>query len=107
MKTMRTTTWPVAALGWLLLTACGPADATDLETRTFELSHLHPGEAAALVSPYVYSDRDGTPGSYGTKTLQAELCEQSKRHRRALEWLRKQPTWCMGRPRRAGHLPGN
>lgn len=33
-----------------------------LATRTFELQYLNPGEAAAMIAPYVYEDREGAPG---------------------------------------------
>jgi hypothetical protein len=34
-----------------------------LEVRTFELERIDAAEAEALISPYVYSDRDGAPGA--------------------------------------------
>lgn len=35
----------------------------DLETRTFQLEHLHSSDAMALIAPYVYQDRPGAPGA--------------------------------------------
>jgi hypothetical protein len=40
--------------------ACG--GGPELDTRTFELQYLNPGEAVEMVTPYVYSDRDESPG---------------------------------------------
>ena len=34
-----------------------------LETRTFQLEHLHSSDATALIDPYVYRDRPGAPGT--------------------------------------------
>lgn len=36
----------------------------ELETRTFALDHINSWEAAALIDPYVYGDREGAPGAY-------------------------------------------
>ncbi len=35
---------------------------TPLETRTFALQHMEASEAVNLIGPYVYGERDGTPG---------------------------------------------
>jgi hypothetical protein len=50
----------LAVMVWALLRyqASPPA----LETQTFELVHLDAGEAAAMIQPYVWSDRPGAPG---------------------------------------------
>lgn len=40
----------------VVLAACSPG-GPDLEARTFELKYLRPGEASAIISPYVYADR--------------------------------------------------
>lgn len=49
--------WPAAVA---LFFACG--GGPDLDTRTFELQYLNPDEAIGMVSPYVYSDREESPG---------------------------------------------
>ncbi len=49
------------SLGVLFL-AAGCRRAPELETRTFPLEHLGPGEAQSLVLPYVFTDREGMPG---------------------------------------------
>ncbi len=49
--------WPAALA---LFYACG--GGPDLDTRTFELQYLEPGEAVEMVTPYVYGDRDEAPG---------------------------------------------
>jgi len=55
---MRTSTWLVLA-GLLAAAACG---GPRLDTRTFRLNHLDGGEAAQLISPYVFVDRKDAPG---------------------------------------------
>jgi hypothetical protein len=45
-----------------LLTVAACARAPRLETRTFALQHLHPEDAATMIDPYVYDQRDGAPG---------------------------------------------
>lgn len=45
-----------------LLGACG-IGAPDLDTRTFELKHLRPPEASAIIAPYVYADRQAGKGT--------------------------------------------
>lgn len=40
------------------------ATAPDLETRTFALAHLSESAAVALITPYVYGDRPGAPGTF-------------------------------------------
>jgi hypothetical protein len=52
---------------WLALTVVAVAIAScdrtpGLETRTFELQYMNPGEALEMVRPYVYVDREGAPG---------------------------------------------
>ena len=44
--------------------ACDPAGR--LETRTFDLAHLDPLEAQEIIGPYVYADREGSPGMITT-----------------------------------------
>lgn len=44
----------------VLLAACGRP--VTLETRTFRLNHITPGEASAIIDPYVFTDRPGAPG---------------------------------------------
>lgn len=56
------TRWTLGGLGLavtLLTVACEPR----LEVETFELQRLAASQAAALVSPYVYPERDGAPGA--------------------------------------------
>jgi hypothetical protein len=36
----------------------------ELDTRTFALDHIESWEAAELIAPYVYQDREGAPGTY-------------------------------------------
>lgn len=44
--------------------AAGCADrAPKLDTKTYRLEYLKPGEAAQIVQPYVYPKRDGAPGA--------------------------------------------
>ena len=55
------------------IAGCNPSDTSnnesqassyvELETRTFNLQHMEPRAAAALVGPYVYADRPGAPGT--------------------------------------------
>jgi hypothetical protein len=52
----------------LLVAACGRGPR--LETRTFALRHLGPGEAQQIIQPYVYQDRPGAKGAFST-TLNA------------------------------------
>lgn len=48
-------------LGWALtFTGCG---GEDLETRTFEVRYLPSHEIRALVEPYVFTEREGRPGT--------------------------------------------
>jgi hypothetical protein len=49
--------WPAALVFFY---ACG--GGPDLDTRTFELQYLEPGEAVEMVTPYVYADREESPG---------------------------------------------
>ena len=52
----------VAIVLALALVAGGCDRGDDLETRTFRLNHLDAGDAIELISPYVYSEREGAPG---------------------------------------------
>ncbi|MBW3553507.1 MAG: hypothetical protein KY466_08355 [Gemmatimonadetes bacterium] len=54
----RMVTLLAAAMG---LGACG---GDDLDTRTFELMYLQARQARQLVAPYVYTDREGAPGTF-------------------------------------------
>jgi len=49
---------------WVVSTllAAGCGGGPRLETRTFALRHLGPGEARAIIQPYVYTDRPGAKG---------------------------------------------
>jgi hypothetical protein len=47
----------------VLVTACSMG-GPDLDTRTFELKYLRGGEASALISPYVYTDRPNGKGVF-------------------------------------------
>jgi hypothetical protein len=53
--------WMTTAAVVLALSACGRQ--TELDTRTFALSHMEPAEAAELIDPYVYGDRADAPGT--------------------------------------------
>ena len=44
--------------------ACQPSESA-LEVRTFELGYLDPSEAAEMIEPYVYHDREKNPGRIG------------------------------------------
>ncbi len=48
----------------VVLVSCGRG--TDLDTRTFVLAHIEPWEAERLITPYVYQDREGAPGTMST-----------------------------------------
>lgn len=50
---------------WLPLLAmlAGCSNAPRLDTRTFALDHLSPTDAAQLIDPYVYGNREGSPGT--------------------------------------------
>ena len=49
----------------LLLLAAGACNRqVELDTRTFALDHIESWEAAALIAPYVYSDREGAEGTF-------------------------------------------
>lgn len=59
---MRTRTQRLAATApLLLLLACDPG-RVELETRTFRLEHLEPHRAERIIDPYVWKDREGSPG---------------------------------------------
>jgi hypothetical protein len=63
--TMQTTTCTrlcSLALAGLALAACDLGSPA-LETRTFRVQHMNAGEAARLVDPYVYGEREGRPGA--------------------------------------------
>ncbi len=53
------------------LAACGGSALDRLDTQTFQLQHLAAEEAAQLIDPYVYYDREGAAGrvSYVGNTL--------------------------------------
>lgn len=55
----------ICALTLAALTA-GCRRGPELDTRTFPLQHLDPGEAGSLISPYVFTDREGNPGQIST-----------------------------------------
>lgn len=57
-RMLRRATMVAAATG---LVACG---GDELDTRTFELRHMETGEAQRLISPYVYAEREGAPGTF-------------------------------------------
>ena len=60
---MRSLFFSAAAAIALVTSACsGP----QLETQTFELQYLDAHTAASLIEPYVYFDREGTPGTIST-----------------------------------------
>ena len=56
----------VAALAALATATGCSGDTVDLEVRTFELEHIYVPNAAEIVSPYVYTDREGAPGAIST-----------------------------------------
>lgn len=41
--------------------ACG-SGAPELDTRTYQLEHLEPARVGSLLRPYIYADRESTPG---------------------------------------------
>ncbi len=55
---MKIPTW--CALALLAVTACG---GPRLDTRTFQLRYMNGDDAARLLSPYVFADRQGAPGA--------------------------------------------
>ena len=62
--------WAKMAMLTTLVLATGYVSSCDrpggLEVRTFRIEHLRPGEAASLIEPYVYGDREGAPGAVST-----------------------------------------
>jgi len=48
----------------LALSAC--SRAPELDTRTFAVANLPPWEVQSLIAPYVYTDREGAPGTMST-----------------------------------------
>ncbi len=78
----------------LLLGACGTGP--DLDTRTFELKHLRPGDASNIISPYVYADRPSNKGVIsvaGTTITVRETKDNLDKIARVLaEFDRPQPT---------------
>jgi type II secretory pathway component GspD/PulD (secretin) len=50
----------IVPLFLLTLVACSRAPT--LDTRTFDLQYLRPDDAATMIDPYVYGERDGAPG---------------------------------------------
>jgi hypothetical protein len=87
---------PRLALPGLLLLAAACGRAPRLDTRTFELRHLTGNEAAEMVSPYVYVDRQGAEGrlSYSGNTFTVrETPDNLERIERVLaEYDRPRPT---------------
>lgn len=59
---MRRTQTLLATL--ILLAAAGCSRQAELDTRTFALDHIESWEAAALIEPYVYRDREDAPGTF-------------------------------------------
>jgi len=61
---MKTSATLASTLLAIIITACnrGP----ELDTRTFELQYLDAETAARLIEPYLYVDREGTPGAMST-----------------------------------------
>lgn len=61
---MKTSATLATTLLAITITACngGP----ELDTRTFELQYLDAETAARLIEPYLYVDREGTPGTMST-----------------------------------------
>jgi hypothetical protein len=54
----------------LALGSCGAGPAGGLETRTFRLEHIEPGEMASLIEPYILSERGLLQvGSSSTRAL--------------------------------------
>ncbi len=58
---MKRALFPILTVGLLML-ATGCRQSPRLETRTFALHHMNSGEAANLINPYVFTDRQGDPG---------------------------------------------
>ena len=54
-----------------LIAVLGACSRPDLDTRTFDLRYLDEEQAAEVIQPYVYTDREGAPGglSYGAGLL--------------------------------------
>lgn len=50
---------------WLMVAGAvwGGCAGGDLETRTYEVQYLRAGEVRALVGPYVFTEREGRPGT--------------------------------------------
>jgi hypothetical protein len=84
----------LATMTALLLGACSAGP--DLDTRTFELKYLHPAEAAAIISPYVYADRPSGKGVVsvaGTTITVRETRDNLDKIERVLtQYDRPQPT---------------
>lgn len=57
----RVRVWVVMVMTGAGLTACGEAG---LDTRTFDLNYLRTWEAERLITPYVFTDREGAPGAF-------------------------------------------
>lgn len=62
----KSTLFGLAVLLVVQLSGCdagwGERETPPLETRTFALRHVEPGEAVNLIGPYVYTDRVDAPG---------------------------------------------
>jgi hypothetical protein len=84
----------LATLAALLVGACGRGP--DLDTRTFELKYLRAGEAADIISPYVYADRPSSKGvisEAGTTITVRETKDNLDKIARVLaQYDRPQPT---------------
>jgi hypothetical protein len=84
----------LATVTALLLGAC--ATEPDLDTRTFELKYLRPGDASAIISPYVYADRPtgkGVVSVAGTAITVRETKDNLDKIERVLaQYDRPQPT---------------
>lgn len=60
---LRLTLTAVAAIPLLAAALAFACDSGPmLETRTFEVQHVNPGEALAMIAPYVYEERERAPG---------------------------------------------
>jgi hypothetical protein len=84
----------LATVTALWLGACGTGP--DLDTRTFELKYLRPGDASAIISPYVYADRPtgkGVVSVAGTAITVRETKDNLDKIERVLaNYDRPQPT---------------
>lgn len=77
-----------AVSGVLLIAAalaCGRSP--DLETRTYRLDHLEASQAAEMISPYVYENREDAPGRISTFDGGLTIRETEDNHSRISELL--------------------